>query len=80
MTQKEIVTKFAEAAEMFPTIVGQTTNAQLNKMQEVLFQLLIDIPYDRTAGIDNLVGIITLRADYMVEYGQAFVLPAQVEA
>ena len=64
MSPMEIVTKFAEALELFEPIEGQPSILNLTEIAEVLTQLLLQIPFDETEGKDNLVGIINLMTTY----------------
>ena len=75
MSPEEIVTKFAEALELFEPIKGQPSIRDLTEILEVLTQLLLQIPFNETEGKDNLVGVINSTANYRSRYGQAFVIP-----
>ncbi len=55
MTPEEITTLFATAAAAFQPISGQPTNDDLTAIRNVLYPLLLDIPYDE-AGTHNLTG------------------------
>ena len=77
MTPEDVATLFAEASELFAAIFGQQTDANLHKLREVLFPILLDIPYDLAEGKQNLVGIISEDTDYNKDYVISFVWLAQ---
>ena len=79
MAPEEITALFATAAAAFPTITGQPTDDNLTALRDVLYPLLLDIPYNMN-GPDNLIGIIEPVALYMATWGQAFVPPARPPA
>lgn len=54
---------FASAAATFPAIAGQPTDDDLTVLQDVLYPLLLDIPYDE-GGLHNLIGLIEPPASY----------------
>ena len=58
MTPEDIATLFAEASELFSAIVGQSTEANLHELREVIYPILLDIPFDAANAKQNLVGII----------------------
>ena len=76
----EIATNFAEASAAFPAIIGQPEDQNLHALIEVLTPLLLDIDYDNEKGIHSLVGLIESDADYIAEYGTAFVRPRRIGA
>ena len=78
MSPEDIVTIFAEALERFRAIRGQPTDADLHALREILYPILLDIPYDRTEAKQSLVGIITPDADYIKIYGFSFVRPKRM--
>ena len=45
---------------------------------EVVAPLLLQIPYNKTGGAHNLVGLIRLVAAYTTSYGAEFVEPTRV--
>ncbi len=79
MTPEEITTLFATAATTFQPIVGQPTNDDLTAFRELLYPLLLDIPYDMH-GIHNLVGLMEPTATYAATWGAAFVIPPRPPA
>ena len=72
MTPEDIAILFAEASELFAPIVGQPADANLHELREVIYPILLDIPFDSAKGKQNLVGIIDDPTEYAAEYGQAF--------
>ena len=46
MSTEEIATKFAEAAERFPAITGQPRDQDVQDLRELVYGVLLDIPYD----------------------------------
>ena len=79
MAPEEITALFATTAAAFPAITGQPTDDNLTALRDVLYPLLLDIPYDMN-GPDNLIGIIEPVALYMATWGQAFLPPARPPA
>ncbi len=57
MIPKEIVTKFAEALDAFPAIVGQPTVKDLVGITKVLYTLLLEIKHDCENSKHSLIGI-----------------------
>eukprot|EP00804_Cyclotella_cryptica_P028970 CCRYP_012391-RA/>CCRYP_012391-RA protein AED:0.45 eAED:0.45 QI:0/-1/0/1/-1/1/1/0/162 len=54
MTLEEITTVFATAATTFQPILGQPSDDDLTALRDVLYPLLLDIPYDED-GTHNLI-------------------------
>jgi hypothetical protein len=54
MTPEEITMLFATASDSFQPVVGQPTDNDLTAIRELLYPLLLDIPYDE-AGAHNLM-------------------------
>ena len=79
MAPDEITALFATATAAFPNIRGQPTDDDLTALRDVLYPLLLDIPYDMN-GPDNLIGIIEPVALYTATWGQAFVPPPRPPA
>ena len=79
MTPEEITTLFATAATMIQPIVGQPTDDDLTALREILYPLLLDIPYDED-GVHNLVGLIEPTASYITTWGDAFPIPPRPPA
>ena len=78
MTPEEITALFAMAASAFQPIVGQPSDDDFTALREVLYPLLLDIPYDED-GSHNLIGLIEPRASYTATWGIPFPIPAQPE-
>ena len=57
MTPEEITTSFATTVSSFQPILGQPTDDYLTVLWEVLYPLLLEIPYNKL-GSHNLIGII----------------------
>ena len=73
MMPEDVATLFTEASELFTSIVGQPTDADIHELRKVLFPILLDIPYDMAEGKKNLVGLISNDTDYNTDYGLSFV-------
>jgi hypothetical protein len=79
MTPEEITAAFATAAFTFPTIAGQPTDNNLTALRDVLYPLLLDIPYNED-GTHNLIGLIEPTASYTTTWGAAFPILARPPA
>ena len=76
MTPEEITTIFATAATTFQPIVGQPTDDDLTNLRDVLYPLLLDIPFDdQPGGTHNLIGLVQPTATYTARWGEAFPIP-----
>ena len=82
MTPEEITTLFATAATTFQPIVGQPTDDDLTALRELLYPLLLDIPYDEDGAHPrhDLIGLIEPTASYTTTWGAAFPLPPRPPA
>ena len=49
------------------------------RIREVVAPLLLQIPYNKTGAVHNLIGLIQLEAAYITRYGAAFLEPTRVE-
>ena len=58
MTPKDIVAKFAHSFDNFEPIVGQPSKYDLTRIQETVSPLPIQILYDETGAVHNLIGLI----------------------
>ena len=58
MTLEEIVEKFAHALDNCDHIDRQPSDTDLTRLQEVVVPLLLQIPYDETGAVQNLIGHI----------------------
>ena len=76
MTPEEITTSFSSAAASFQPIVGQPTDDDLTALREVLYPLLLEIPYDEP-GSHNLIGLLEPTTSYSATWGTAFPIPAR---
>ena len=72
MTPREIVAKFADAIKQLEPIEDQPSDTELSLIWEVLAPLLFQIPYDKTEGTHNLIGLIRPVAPYTTRYGADF--------
>ena len=72
MTPEEIVAKFATTLDNFEPITGQPTETDLTRLREAVAPLLLQIPYDKTGGKHNLIGLIRSKLAYIARYGEAF--------
>ena len=72
MTPKEIMAKFAHSLDNFELIVGQPSDSDITRLQESVAPLLLQIPYDKTGEVHNLIGLIRPEAAYVARYGEAF--------
>ena len=80
MTTDEIVAKFSAALDNFEPITDQTSDSDLTRLREAIAPLLLQIPYDKTGGTHNLIGIIRAKPAYLKRYGEAFPEPTRVGA
>jgi hypothetical protein len=74
MMPKENTMSFATATASFQPISSQPTDDNLTALWEILYPLLLEIPYDEL-GTHNLIGIIKATASYMATWGAAFPIP-----
>ena len=79
MTPEEITTLFATAATTFQPITGQPTDDDLTALRDVLYPLLLDIPYDMD-GTHNLIGLIEPTPSYTTTWGTPFPIPPRPPA
>ena len=80
MTPEEIVAKFAHSLDNFDPIEGQPSDSALARLQETVAPLLLQIPYDETGAVNNLIGLIRSEAAYVPCYDKAFPNPTRVMA
>ena len=80
MTLEEIVAKFANVLEQFEPIDRKPSDTELMQIQEGVAPLLLQIPYDKTGAMHNLIGLIRLETAYTTRYGAAFLEPTRVGA
>jgi hypothetical protein len=74
MTPEEITMLFAMASDSFQPVFGQPTDNDLTAIRELLYPLLLDIPYDE-AGAHNLIGLLEPTASYTTTWGDPFPIP-----
>ena len=80
MTPDEIVSKFSVALDNFEPITDQPSDSNLTRLREAIAPLLLQIPYDETGGVHNLIGIVRAKPAYLKRYGEAFPEPTRVGA
>ena len=80
MTLEEIVAKFAHSLDNFDTNDGQPSDPDLTRLREAVAPLLLQIPYDETGAVHNLIGRIRQEAAYIACYSEAFPKPTRVGA
>ena len=80
MTPEEIVAKFAHSLKNFDPIDRQPSDSNLTRLLEAVTPLLLQIPYDETGAVNNLIGLIRPEAAYVARYGEAFLEPTRVRA
>ena len=78
MTPEEIVAKAAHSLNNFKLIVGQPSESDLTRLREAFAPLLLQIPYDETGAVHNLIGLIRPEDAYVARYGEAFPEPTRV--
>ena len=78
MTPDEIVSKCSVALENFEPITDQPSESYLTRLREAIAPLLLQIPYDETGGVHNLIGIVRSKPAYLKRYGEAFPEPTRV--
>ena len=80
MTPDKIVLKFLAALDYFEPILDQPSDTDLTRLREGVAPLLLQIPYDKTGGTHNLIGIIRAKPAYLKRYSKAFLEPKRVGA
>ena len=80
MTPEEIVAKFTHSLDQFKPIAGQPSDYDLTRIREVVAPLLLQIPYDETGAVHNLIRLIRTEATYIARYGAKLPEPARVGA
>ena len=58
MTPEDIVDKFAHSLHNFEPIDGQSSDTDLTRLREAVAPLLLQILYDKTGAVHNLIGFI----------------------
>ena len=72
--------KFAMELDHFEPITYQPSDTDLTRLWEAVAPLLLQIPYGKTGGKHNLIGIIWSKTAYLKRYGEAFPKPKRVSA
>ena len=72
--------KFAHSLDNFEPIFGQPSDSDLTRLREAIPPLLLQIPYNKTGAVHNLIGLIQPEAAYVARYGEAFPEPTRVGA
>ena len=80
MTPDEIFLKFSAAIDNFEPITDQPSDSDLTRLREAIAPLLLQIPYDETGGMHNLIGTVRAKPAYLKRYGEAFHEPTRVGA
>ena len=80
MTPKEIVARFTHYLDQFEPIVAQPFDSNLTIIREIVAPLLLQIPYDETGAVHNLIGLIRPEAEYIARYGTAYPKTVRVGA
>ena len=80
MTPEEIVAKFAHSLDNFEPIDGHPSDSDLTRLREAVAPLLLQITYNETGAVHNLIGLIWPEASYVACYGEAFPEPTRVGA
>ena len=80
MTPEEIVVKFAHFLDQFEPIAGKPSESDLTRIREVVAPLLLQILYDKTGAVHNLIGLIRSEAAYIARNGAALPKPTRVGA
>ena len=80
MTPEKIVEKFANSLKHLELIDGQPSDTDLTRIREIVAPLLLQILYEETVDVHNLIGLIQLEAAYTMRYCAAFLEPTRVGA
>ena len=68
------------ALDNFEPITNQPSDSDQTRLREAIAPLLLQIPYDETGGVHNLIGILRAKPAYLKRYGEAFPEPTRVGA
>ena len=71
MTPEEIVARFTHYLDQFEPIAAQPFDSDLTIFREIVALLLLQISYDETGAVHNLIGLIRPEAAYIARYGTA---------
>ena len=72
--------RFAHSLINFDLIDGKRSDTDLTRLREAVAPLLLQIPYDETGAVHNLIVRIRLEAAYVARYGKALPEPTRVRA
>ena len=72
MTPEDIVAKFAHSLDNFEPIDGKPSDTDLTILQEAVTPLLLQIPYDETGAVHNLISLVRPEAAYVDRYSKEF--------
>ena len=72
--------KFANLLDQFELIDGQPSDTDFMRTREVVAPLLLQIQYDKTGAVHNLIGLIWPEAAYTTRCSAAFLEPTKVGA
>ena len=72
--------KFAHYLDQFKQIAGQLSDSDLTRIREAVALLFLQILYDETVAVHNLIGLISPEAANIAHYGAAFPETARVGA
>ena len=76
MSPEEIALVFADVTAKTTPINGNPTDDDLTALRDLLYPILLSIPYD-VNGVHNLVGLIQPTATYVANWTAAFPRPAR---
>jgi hypothetical protein len=76
ITPKEITALFATAAAAFQPIAGQPSDDDITNLREMLYSLLLEIPYDKDRA-HNLISLLEPSTAYTACWGTAFPIPVR---
>ena len=68
------------ALDNFEPITDQPLDSDLTRLREDLAPLLLQIPYNKTGGVHNLISIVQAKPAYLKRFSEAFPEPTRVGA
>ena len=63
---------FANSLDQFDPIDGKPSNTDLRLIREVVAPIVLQIPYNKTGAVHNLIGLIHTEVAYTMHYGTVF--------
>ena len=72
MTPEDIVAKLAHSLDNFEPINGHLSESDLTRLREAVTPLLLQIPYDETRVVHNLISLIWPKTAYISLCGKEF--------